>query len=31
MPDLFAAVTILAAGGIRMTMAFSTLEARFVP
>jgi NitT/TauT family transport system permease protein len=31
MPDLFAAVTILAASGIGMTMAFSKLEARLVP
>jgi len=31
MPDLFAAVTILAASGISMTMAFSKLEARLVP
>jgi len=31
MPDLFAAVTILAASGIGMTMAFAKLEARLVP
>ena len=30
-PELFAAVTILAASGICMTMAFSKLEARLVP
>ena len=31
MPELFAAVTILAASGIAMTMGFTKIEARLVP